>query len=67
MQVKMMSKLEFDRLEATQKLLANEHAHQFGAIDLGDGSGYYRLSWGSNKTTPCIERSAASNVVSAAL
>jgi len=55
--IKRISELEFNQLEATRKIIVNEHSHVFGIIDLGEPLGNYGLCWGSDIITPCVELS----------
>jgi hypothetical protein len=55
MQLKKISKTEFNQLDNTRKMIINDHAQVFAVIDLGTPLGQYGLSWRSELIEPNIQ------------
>lgn len=57
MQLKVITKTEFDKLDISRQLLVNDHPHQYAVVDLGNTMGCYGLAWRSHQIKPIIQLS----------
>lgn len=58
MKLRTISKLDFNQIDGSRQVIADEHARAFAALDLGAKIGCYGLSWNSDLIEPELTQSA---------
>lgn len=62
MKVQSISKLDFNKLEATRQIIAHDYAHRFACLNLGE-LGRYGLSWRSQEVEPIVEKAKTGSLL----
>lgn len=58
-----ISESEFNQIDGSRQVIADEHARKFATLDLGEPLGYYGLGWNSELIAPEVVLSADGQTV----
>lgn len=63
MNIKLVSESDYQQIEVTRRIIANEYSHQFAILNLGESLGCYGLAWGSSIIKPIVQLSTNASIL----
>ncbi len=63
MKIQIIEESEFEKIEASRRVIAHDHARKFAVLDLGITLSCYGLSWRSELVKPIVELSTDKRAV----